>query len=205
MCCADHNIELAKRTRFWVILIVFLLLAGVFTIIGITFITINQEKLINEEESYKSINVTVDAYESLNILCYPNSINPTSRNPISRILKSPTPTPYTGVIIVLYKVNNYTYYDEKRVTCGNTYQDAINNAKHKYPKDIPILMYYQSDDPDAGVVFKPTYSNSFSFEIMTCFLMVPICLGVAMLAFIPPRKPKPVLIVYHNDIDIDNS
>lgn len=199
--------ELIRTKKFWVILIVFLSLFAVFITIGSIFVRMNQDYVNHQKAVYTQINVTVDEYSALTIPCkcetYYGSNNPNKDQILFRTLPTPRTTcswnskPYTGVIIVKYSVENDTYYDEKRVVCGDTYNQAISNAIQNYPKSKPILMYYATNDPDGGVVFKPNFNGPYWMEILICFFTGSLCLGISLLAFWPTKKSESLVIRIH--------
>ena len=153
-------------SRFWIRFTIFLLLTVLFLGLGGLFIRLSQQYTLDQHNTYKSVYVSVDNYLVINVECgcYCYYQNP-------KYPDCPCKSyPYTGVIDVSYVVNNDTYFDEKRVLCGNTYNDAIDKLKTRYPKDEKVHMYYNDRDPGAGVLFYVDYVGSYWAGTLLCFI-----------------------------------
>lgn len=158
---------------FWITLIGFALLTGLFVGLTILFVDLNNDYTKYQHQIYNTVDVMIDEYLSFmhpcGCPCYLDSIRYCPCNQY----------PYIGVIIVSFAVDNGTYFDELAVACGNDYNDALENAKAKYPQSEKIEMYYNRLNPDAGVVFYVDYIGPywvcvglfFIFSLVTFIMM----------------------------------
>ncbi len=174
------NISIRRLIRtpcFWITLIMYALLTGLFVGLAILFINLNNNYTVYQHQIYKSTDVIIDEYLSFlqpcGCPCYLESIR---YCPCRQY-------PYTSAIIVSFTALNGTYFDELLVACGSDYNNALENAKLRYPQSEKLEMYYNSQDPAAGVVFYVDYNGPywvcvglfFIFAIVTFILMFSSC------------------------------
>ncbi len=172
---------LVKKKGFWIVLILFLSLGSIFISIGSISIKKDLNYIQNKQNKYKQINATINEYDAIDVPCKCSNY----KRGIYKLSKCPWYIQkYTGVILVQYKISNDTFFDEERVICGENYKQAITNAKLLYPIDQSILMYYDIADPDGGVVFNITFSNTYKTIIITSFIMAFLCILLSLLAFL---------------------
>jgi hypothetical protein len=169
--------RLIRTPSFWITLIVFALLTASFVGLAVLFIDLNNDFTAYQHQIYKSTGVIIEEYLSFlqpcGCPCYLESIRYCPCQPY----------PYTGAIIVSFIANNGTYFDELVVVCGSDYNNALENAKSRYPQKEKLEMYYNSQDPAAGVVFYVDYIGPywvcvglfFIFGLVSFMLMFSSC------------------------------
>ena len=195
-----------KSKCFWLWIIASLIITALF--IGLIFLMIHLQTVKSnyQHHIYKKVNVTITGYSAVEVKCgcsschnldedgpqEQSSHNKSSHNKSSHNRSFPiddrtyipscscVPSPYTAVIALRYNVSNYSYHDEKRVNCGSSYINAVDNAKKDYPEDKKIIMYYDSKDPGAGVVFYINYDGFYWIGSCIFFICGCISLGVAI-------------------------
>ena len=199
MC--NHIKESAKTKGFWIWFIVFALMTGVFLGLGLMLIHFDNVDIAYQQQVYKPINVTVDGYTAINVGCgCPPCSYPGEGNPGCFC----APDPYTGVILLKYVAKNSTYYDEKRVVCGTSYSNAITNAQKYYPKNNKLIMYYNTENPDAGVVFNVDYGGYYWVGIVIFFICAGGSFCMIFVVFIRDRSKSEHLDSSESRLLLDN-
>ena len=186
--------KLFRYRYFWVCLILCLCLSGIFAGLTVLFVKLDDNYKYTQHKIYKSINAKVIGYRALNIGCACGCTGVHSR--VCRCSFS-----YTGTILLSYIVKNNTYYDQKKVECGGTADDAIINAKSAYPLNENLKMYYNSQDPENGVVFTIDEIGNYWIGIMLFGMVAGVCFFISVIFFCFDYKSTPLCFSSYEEIN----